>query len=393
LGQPRSHWLSPLDARDIPPPIAFSHDPLADLDRVLHQHRSGRGGWIGFLSYELGGIIEPAARASRESPSLPLIELHRVETSAPFEVPEASDPRGERVLHDLVSISGRERYEAQVARAIELIRAGDIFQANLAHHLRGTLTIPPREAWLRLLRVADPWHGAYLELAGKDAPAIASLSPELFLRIDPVSATPRRITTRPMKGTRPGSADPRTLERSSKDRAELAMIVDLMRNDLGRVCCVGSIAVETPRRIETHATGAAGVHQATATVSGELRPRASLGDVLRAAFPPGSVTGAPKIRAMRVIDELEPIARGPYCGAIACIDDDGAATLSVAIRTALIAPASEPGRWSFEYAVGAGIVADSDPRLEWEETLAKGGILAALGADPRGVALAAPPLP
>jgi anthranilate/para-aminobenzoate synthase component I len=388
-GHPRSRWLTS-EGRETDPPVSWTHDPLIDLDRILDHHRDHGGSWIGFFSYELGSLIEPTAASTHASPAFPLIELHRVESLKPFGLDNAADRSSDMALHDLKSVTGRARFESHVARAIEYIRAGDIFQANIAHHLRGTLSISPREAWLRLLRVANPWHGSYIELAGRNAPAIASLSPELFFRLDPRNTHERRITTRPMKGTRSASAPSRELEQSPKDRAELAMIVDLMRNDLGRICRLGSVSVDSPHQIESHATGSAGLHQATATVSGILCPPVSLGDVLRATFPPGSVTGAPKIRAMQIIDDLEPVARGPYCGASATIHDDGSATLAVAIRTAVITPhpqpcSSGPLSWLFDYAVGAGIVADSDPASEWQETLAKAGILAALGADLRSI--------
>ncbi len=350
---------------------------------------NAQSGWIGFLSYELGRWIEPSAHAARtrdEASALPLIELHRVDRFEPLRGwAPALPPLAGAALTQVSSATGQSRFERDAARVVEYIRAGDVFQANLAHHLRGRLTIPPREAFARLLARADPWLGAYIEVASPAAhrPAIASLSPELFLRTDAPDATgARRITTRPMKGTRPASIDPGELERSPKDRAELAMIVDLMRNDLGRVCRFGSVRVDHPRAIETHA-GRAGVHQATATISGTLRDGVSFADVLRATFPPGSVTGAPKVRAMQIIDELEPVERGPYCGAIAHILDDGSATLAVAIRTAVITPDAGPSpSWSLNYAVGAGIVADSDPRTEWRETLAKASILDALGAAP-----------
>jgi len=192
--------------------------------------------------------------------------------------------------------------------------------------------------------------------------------------------------TRPMKGTRPAGGDPAELERSVKDRAELNMIIDLMRNDLGRVCRAGSVRVERAREIERHG-GERGVWQATATVSGELRDGIGLARVLGAAFPAGSVTGAPKIRAMQIIDELEPVRRGPYCGSIGWIGNDGAAELSVAIRTALVsgAPGDGPGEVRegvLDYSVGAGIVADSDPSAEWRETMDKAGVMRAI--EPRG---------
>jgi anthranilate/para-aminobenzoate synthase component I len=176
-----------------------------------------------------------------------------------------------------------------------------------------------------------------------------------------------------MKGTRPAHADPDELRDSPKDRAELNMIVDLMRNDLGRVCEFGSLRVTDPRTIERHGSG---VLQATATIQGRLRESSDLSDVLTACFPPGSVTGAPKVRAMQIIDEIEARDRGAYCGSVLVLDDSGAFVSSVGIRTAHIA------NGVLSYSAGAGIVADSVPEDEWAETLTKAEILAtALGVD------------
>jgi len=173
-----------------------------------------------------------------------------------------------------------------------------------------------------------------------------------------------------MKGTRPTEAGEADLLASPKDAAELHMIVDLMRNDLGRVCAVGSVRVESDRTIERHPT----VLQGVGEVSGTLSPEASLDQVFRAAFPPGSVTGAPKIRAMQVIEELEGEPRGPYCGAIGFASGCGTSMFSVGIRTAKLS--RERGeRWSIEYRAGCGIVAESDPDEELAESIAKTRIL------------------
>lgn len=218
------------------------------------------------------------------------------------------------------------------------------------------------------------------------------------------------IIARPMKGTRAasgGDAALHDLARSEKDAAELSMIIDLMRNDLGRIARLGSVRVDDPRAIEHHGEAATGVFQGVATVSAAVREGVGMADILNATFPPGSVTGAPKIRAMQIIEELEPLARGPYCGTMGFVSDDGNASLSVAIRTAMIeGPApitpdssashhgasmpSAPGCFgagsTLRYPVGAGIVAESDPAREWAETLSKAAAIAELaegGIDPR----------
>lgn len=249
---------------------------------------------------------------------------------------------------------GRDAYTRAVARTIEYIRAGDIFQANIAHEMTSEFEGSARGLFMSLLTRAAPWFGALIE---SDAGTIVSASPELFLEADFASGA---VTTRPIKGTRP-PARAEELRHSEKDAAELVMIVDLMRNDLGRVCRYGSVRVPEPRRLEHHA----GVAHTVATVCGTLRQGVTPGDVIRATFPPGSVTGAPKVRAMQVIDELETFDRGAYCGAIGMISACGRGTWSVAIRTATIS-----GGWA-RYPVGAGIVADSDPEAEWLETLHK----------------------
>lgn len=303
------------------------------------------------------------------------------------------------------SLLGHLGYTRGVERVLDYIRDGDCYQVNLAHTLVAPFEGSPRAAFAMLADRADPPFAMYVEAppeslegGGTRHCAMLSLSPELFLDYD---AATRRVITRPMKGTRPcvpGAHE--ELEASEKDRAELAMIVDLMRNDLGRVCEVGSVRVDVPRRIERHDNAAGGVWQAIAQVSGTLRDECDAVDLIAATFPAGSVTGAPKIRAMQIIDELEPEPRGIYCGSGIHIRADGSMTLSVAIRTALIegvshddgtsgiasdADASRSGgvsnaaadriRGTLRYSVGAGIVADSVPDAEWRETLVKAGPL------------------
>jgi para-aminobenzoate synthetase component 1 len=251
-----------------------------------------------------------------------------------------------------------------VARAIEYIRGGDVFQVNLSQRLAISGAESPSSIFQRVLSNGGARHGALLDFGDV---ALVSESPELFFRVTP----DRRIITRPIKGTRPlAPGMDIELRNSTKDQAELAMIVDLERNDLGRICQVGSVKVVKPREIEEHPT----VYHGVATIEGLLRPEITFVDILAATFPSGSVTGAPKIRAMQIIDELEPVRRGPYCGAIGYIAADGSMEFSVAIRTMVI----KDGRAYVP--VGGGIVADSDPGAEYEETLVKAkAMLAALG--------------
>jgi len=403
----RAVWHSEPDNREI---LDAHPDPLVELERFTHAEGTHPGslvpGWIGFLSYNLGPVIEPATRHATPAPDdrgWPLMVWARVESALVHDNADDSwtvigDPADLPPLNPLpaqsppgfefaptTSTTGKERFCRDTERVIGFIRAGDVFQANLTHRLSGGFAGSARSLFADLSRTATPWYGAYIELpdiAGVRR-SILSVSPELFLEVDPAT---RRVTTRPMKGTRPADLG-HELADSEKDRAELNMITDLMRNDLGRICDLGSVRVDNPRTIEPHADGPGGVHQGVSTVSGTLRNGAGIADLLGATFPPGSITGAPKIRAMQIIDQLEPVARGPYCGAIGLISDSGRVALSVAIRTALLSgqPSSaDRGRinnGTLDYSVGAGIVADSDPEAEWDETMTKAGVLNAISLE------------
>jgi para-aminobenzoate synthetase component 1 len=263
----------------------------------------------------------------------------------------------------------RSAYLRTVRRVLDYIAAGDIYQVNLSQRFSTRFTGKPFALYERLRWQSPAPFAVYLDLGEL---AILSASPERFLRI-----AGREVCTRPIKGTRPRGATPAEDERlaaellaSAKDRAELVMIVDLERNDLGRVCEYGSVRVPELIRLETHPT----VFHLVATVTGRLRPEVAPVDCLRACFPGGSITGAPKIRAMEIIEELEPTHRGPYTGAIGYLGWDGSCDLNIAIRTLTLAG----GEAHFQ--VGGGIVADSDPDAEYEETLDKGrALMRALG--------------
>jgi para-aminobenzoate synthetase component I len=252
-------------------------------------------------------------------------------------------------------------YLDAVAKVREYIVAGDIFQANLSQRFQAPLPEPPFEVYRRLRRRNPAPFAAYL---GFDDVTVLSASPERFLRLD----HDRRVETRPIKGTRPRGLVPmhdaalgRALAESEKDRAENLMIVDLLRNDLSRVCRPGTVRVPELFALEQHPT----VHHLVSTVVGELEPAADPVDLVRAAFPGGSITGAPKVRAMEIIAELEPTRRGVYCGAIGYLSAGGAMDTSIVIRTFV----ARGGELYFQ--AGGGIVADSDPELEYRETLDK----------------------
>jgi len=351
---------------------------------------------VGAVAYEHGVTMEPSACAARAVRRLTDGQLVEKEAIAPiaqrvergwvasaggewtgFDAPAmgSSEQRGGYRVGAMRSSTGRGHYERAVRATVEAIHAGDIFQANIAHRLVARFEGDARACFADLMERLGPDYGAYLEdrdERGELRRIVISVSPELFLRAerdgDGVS-----VVTRPIKGTRAASdASSGELASSAKDHAELAMIVDLMRNDLGRLARFGSVRVTEARAIERHHAGS--IDHAVATVSARLREGATVADLLGATFPPGSITGAPKIRAMQIIDELEPEARGFYCGAIALLAPS-VASMSVAIRTLTIEcePGSTPTdvRGTVSLPVGAGIVADSEAHAEWLETLDK----------------------
>lgn len=373
----RSHWIGPAG---IVPVDQFTHDPFDDLRRVLKATPTGAQ-WIGYLSYDLGRFIEKLPSHAVDDRGWPVIELelcehvwtHDTQTGRwrgdplPLLTPAGAE---EFSAANLRSVFPHGEFEKAVARTIEYIGAGDIFQANLAQRFTADfhagLPHGARALFKRMAQVSPAWFGAYLELGTLgDSPtrrAISSISPELFLRLD----SDGHVVTRPIKGTRPASVSADVLRDSAKDTAELNMIVDLLRNDLGRVCRFGTVRVPEQRSIESHPT----VHHGVATVTGRLRAEADVVDLLRATLPGGSITGAPKIRAMEIIDELEPVRRGPYCGVIGSLTASSA-NLSIAIRTALVEIDPQAARGRVDFSVGGGIVADSLPALEHAETLDK----------------------
>ena len=253
-------------------------------------------------------------------------------------------------------------YLATVQRAKAYIASGDIYQVNLSQRLSTSTDLPPAELYARLRQLSPVPYGAYLHCGDFH---ILSASPERFLHFSPSCRT---VETRPIKGTRPRGLTPELdrklateLLHSEKDLAELLMIVDLERNDLGRVCEIASIHVPERVALESYSN----IHHLVATVRGTLRSDADRIDLLKSCFPGGSITGAPKIRAMELIDELEPTNRGVYTGAIGYFGFDGTMDLNIAIRTCIL----KEGRAYFH--VGGGIVADSEPDAEYQETLDK----------------------
>lgn len=285
---------------------------------------------------------------SKRSPSPPALPVH--ETGSPLFEPAA-----------FRSNFTREQYLRTVERVIEYIRAGDIFQANLSQQLEADF---PGTAMQLFLSVRESNAAPFSGLLQADDFAVVSASPERFLRV----SGGRFVETRPIKGTRRRHRFPladlyttEDLVTSEKDRAENVMIVDLLRNDLSRVCLPGTVKVTGVCEVEVFET----VQHLVSTVVGELRSNCDLWDLLSACFPGGSITGAPKIRAMQIITELERCERGPYCGSLFCLGPGGNFDSSILIRTFLLRSGVA------QFPAGGGVVADSDPAAEYEETLHK----------------------
>ena len=371
---------------------ALDEAPVPALRACLARyHRPARaggppfqGGAIGFFAYEAGRLFERLPATRPLDPGLPTIDLAFYDTLLAFDAVErrayaiAPDERAARLLRARAASEAPRRtapsglvwqdncsragYEAKVAAVIDYIRGGDIFQANLAHRFSAALPQrPDAVATYRTLRQANPAPFAALLVDGERF--IASSSPERFLRL-----AGGRVETRPIKGTIRRSAERRedaalaaALAASEKDRAENVMIVDLLRNDLSRVCRPGSVKVPSLCGVETYAS----VHHLTSVVTGELASGRDIVDLIGATFPGGSITGAPKIRAMEIIAELEGEDRGVYCGAIGAIGFDGSADLNIAIRTLTC-----DGE-SLTVNAGGGITLLSEPAAEYEETLVK----------------------
>jgi para-aminobenzoate synthetase component 1 len=397
-----------------PDPFAVARRLLGRLERTAIIPAGAPpflGGLVGFLGYDLGAVLErlPAiAPADQDLPPLRLAlhdwvvawdrrtghawlggraldgdarrlarrldDVHARLTS-PIRRSDDQAPTG-----PLVFRSGLDRpaYEAGVERVRQHIARGDIYQANLTRRLEAPFDGDPW-ALYRRLRTGDPsLFSAYLDLGPSQLSgrprALLSASPEPFLSVDAEG----KVKTDPIKGTRPRGRDAasdralaRELLSSAKDRAENVMIVDVLRNDLGRVCRPGSVRVPRLCRLERTAT----VQHLVSTVTGVLAEGRDAFDLLAASFPGGSITGAPKIRAMEILERLEPVRRGAYTGAIGWIGPDGAMQTSIVIRTFV----ADGQRLTLH--VGGGITWKSDPAAEWEETVAKAhGPLGAIGA-------------
>ena len=390
-------------------PTRVGGDPLELLRRLMPPRPAFAGppdsppfvgGAVGFFGHELASQIENLSFHGRDELGLPELYLLFVDRLIAFDhararcfalglgfgadlkeaqeradaslgaIAKASEPRvasaeggaefacSKAAPLAVAELFDESTYGKHVMTVKQQIAAGDVYQVCLTHRLEVPFAGDPFEIYTQLRRSNPAPFAAYLELPEV---AIVSSSPERFLRL----GADRDVESRPIKGTRPRGSSTRQdarlrteLLHSEKDRAENVMIVDLVRNDLGRVCETGSIAVRELCAVEDHPS----VFQLVSTVGGRLRGDRDVIDLLRSSFPPGSMTGAPKLAALGILDRLEPVRRGPYGGALGYLDLRGGADLCVLIRTLLV----QGGR-AFVH-TGGGIVADSDPAAEWRET-------------------------
>ena len=384
----------------------FDGNPLDELKQLLTRYKTQKlaglppltGGIIGYFGYDLGYLLEEIPGLSDDDLDNPdcffgfydtvLIFDHVTNktyiaaSGFPEQQEEARSKRAIERIDELAALISqaiplaepkpqmpagqfsakftRQEHCAVVQKGIDYIAAGDIFQVNLTQRFNAELTVPPYELYRYLRHINPAPFASYLNFGQV---IVASASPERYMLV-----ADNMVETRPIKGTRPRGSDPQSdnllreeLLASEKDRAELVMIIDLARNDLGRVCEFGSVRVPELIRLEEYAT----VFHLVSTVVGKLRADKDVIDLVAASFPGGSITGAPKVRAMEIIDELEPVCRGIYTGSIGYIDFNGDADLNIVIRTFVI-----KGDQAY-YQVGGGIVADSVPELGYEESLDK----------------------
>jgi para-aminobenzoate synthetase/4-amino-4-deoxychorismate lyase len=365
---------------EAPQALFVAHRP-DEVEAVLAAAEAARvaegGSLAGYVAYEAGLALEPklaplaAARSGAAGPLVWLGLFAAPTRIAAGDVPGwlAARAEGSGTLGPMEPQLSPGGYAEAFAALTEAIHAGDIYQANLTYALAGSYRGDPVGLYAALRDAARAGYGG---LIFDGSHWLLSFSPELFVALNGAEAK-----VKPMKGTRPRMADPEAdaemaddLATSVKDRAENLMIVDLMRNDLARVAEAGSVVVDAPFAVESYPT----VHQMVSTVRARLAPGKGAMDLVRALFPCGSITGAPKIRAMELLAQVERDARGPYCGAIGRIDGGGNAAFNVAIRTLRLTPI-ENGQGAAALGIGSAIVADSDALAERRECEVKAGFL------------------
>ncbi len=334
--------------------MGFADMAVGFYDLVIAFDHERERAWIFSSGYPEMNAAARQARAEQRLAWL-LAELHKVKPLQPVSTAVCKDV-------DIQSNFTRENYQRNVKNVIDYILAGDIFEANISQRFRAPLpaALPPFDLYRRLRQLNPAPFAAYVQF---DDMVLASASPERFLQV-----RARAVEARPIKGTRKRGSTPaedqqfaQELQHSAKDQAENVMIVDLLRNDLSRVCRDHSVQVPQLCGLETYAA----VHHLVSVVTGELQDGLQALDVLRSAFPGGSITGAPKVRSMEIIAEVEPTQRGPYCGSVGYLGFNGDMDCSITIRTFAI----KAGQVTFQ--AGGAVVADSSPVDEYEETLLK----------------------
>lgn len=341
-------------------------------------------GFIGYITYDFGWTFDKFNNIKRHKTTLnlPLLKFnyysevmvydHKIDKlyyineqninnwKDRIEIFKNITRKSKPEIGKLKSSFSYKRYEKTLLKTKEYIESGDIYQANISQRFFLDFKYDPLEFYLKLRSISPAPFGAFLK---EKSFTIICNSPERFL-----FKKGRYVETCPIKGTRKRFFDlkkdilaKKDLRNSPKDRAEHLMIVDLERNDLGKICEIGSVKVKKMFSIESYAN----VHHMVSTVYGKLKKGLDITDCIKAVFPGGSITGAPKLRSMEIIDELEPVKRGVYCGSIGYIDNSGDADFNIAIRTGIIT------NNKLYFYVGGGIVADSQPDLEYEETITK----------------------
>jgi para-aminobenzoate synthetase/4-amino-4-deoxychorismate lyase len=353
---------------------AHSVEDIVPLLDQLAQWQASGSHCAGYLSYDAGMALEPRLAGHRTTTATPLAWFGRfaaVERIAADAVPDLLPDAAGAVIGAPQPTVDQPSYETSIAAVLAHIQAGDIYQANFTFAAHVALHGDPLSAYARL---RDRARAGYGGIVWTGTHWLLSFSPELFF-----SLRDRQVLARPMKGTATRARDPAAdatarakLAADPKQRAENLMIVDLIRNDLSRLATPGSVSVPSLFRVETYPT----VHQMVSDVAATLPDGTGAVDVLRSAFPCGSITGAPKIRAMQIIDALEAAPRGAYTGSIGFIAPDGEAAFNVAIRTLAL----RDGDAFATLGLGSGIVADSIPGAEWRECLAKGAFVSGGGA-------------
>lgn len=325
---------------------------------------------VGYFSYDLKDVIEGRMKDPHFQPQIPLVYFACYNKIKKYNINDILQRKSIKnfkfssptlTLRNMITF---EEYRSKILRIKRYIEDGEVYQVNLSHPLEFSFSGDPEQLYLKLREIAQPFWGAYLDIGNIK---VLSLSPERFFKVKG-----NTIESFPIKGTMQSYEDRKRdlitrarLRASEKDRAEHIMIVDLLRNDLGRICQPGSIGVDPLFQIKTFRT----VHHMVSRIYGRLRKGVEIDEIIRAIFPGGSVTGAPKIRAMEIIEEIEGYRRGIYTGSIGYIMPDRSMDFNIAIRTLIIQGSSA------RYSTGGGIVYDSDPTEEYRETLVKSKIL------------------